>query len=324
MTRKELFLQALTGQKTPVPVWAEMYIDEGVKGAFAPEIPEGMMFEEFAGMSACSLAGPYYPPGFIKDFEGDASIPLLQERGDLSKMVFPDADDERFYEPAKAFLASAPKDLAVGVCTDLAAGAALASMGVEGFAYALADDPDFAAEVFMRYGEWSAKVHRNLCRLGFDFIWSGGDIAFNTGPFFSPEVFREYILPAMKRSAAEITVPWIYHSDGNLNPILDDLLSLGMNGLHPFEPGGMDILKTKQKYGARLCVVGNVNIDLLARGTPTEVEKETTRILETLAPLGGHILSSSNSLAFYVQPENLRAMMRSVAKPRELTNNQQP
>ena len=122
----------------------------------------------------------------------------------------------------------------------------------------------------------------------------------------------------MKISAAEITLPWIYHSDGNLNPILDGLLSLGMSGLHPFEPGGMDILATKQKYENKLCVVGNVNIDLLSRGTPAEVEDETTRIINSLAPLGGHIISSSNSLASYVRAENVRAMMRAVSKTRIL------
>jgi uroporphyrinogen decarboxylase len=240
--------------------------------------------------------------------------PQLQVRDDLEKMVFPDADDERFYGPAKKFLSNAPKDLAIGVSTDVAAGVALASMGVEGFSYALADDPDFVAEVFMRYGEWCAKVHRNLCKLVFDFVWSGGDIAFKIGPFFSPEVFRAIILPAMKKSSSEITVPWIYHSDGNLNPILDDLLSLGMNGLHPFEPGGMDILATKKKYGNKLCVVGNVDIDLLTRGTPAEVENQTTQIINSLAPFGGHILSSSNSLASYVKAENVKAMMRAVGK----------
>jgi uroporphyrinogen decarboxylase len=314
MSRKAMFLNALRGGKPSAPVWAEMYIDENLKKEFASEIPVGMTFEEYAGMSAISLAGPYYPPGFIEEIDG-VMTPQLQNRGDLGKMVFPDADDERFYEPAKKFLANAPEGLAIGVSTDLAAGAALASMGVEGFSYALADDPDFVAEVFMRYGEWSAKVHRNLCKMGFDFVWSGGDIAFNTGPFFSPEVFRTIILPAMRKSAVEITVPWIYHSDGNLNPILEDLLSLGMNGLHPFEPGGMDILATKQKYGNKLCVVGNVDIDLLTRGTSAEVENQATQIINSLAPLGGHIISSSNGLASYVKAENVRAMMQAVSTP---------
>ena len=147
MSRKAKFLNALRCGKPSAPVWAEMYIDENLKKEFASEIPVGMTFEEYAGMSAISLAGPYYPPGFIEEIDG-VMTPQLQNRGDLGKMVFPDADDERFYEPAKKFLANAPEGLAIGVSTDLAAGAALASMGVEGFSYALADDPDFVAEVF--------------------------------------------------------------------------------------------------------------------------------------------------------------------------------
>ena len=43
--------------------------------------------------------------------------------------------------------------------------------------------------------------------------------------------------------------PWVFHSDGNLMPIMDDLLTLGMNGLHPIQPGVMDLAVLKEKYG---------------------------------------------------------------------------
>jgi len=59
-------------------------------------------------------------------------------------------------------------------------------------------------------------------------------------------VFREIILPALRPAAEAITLPWIYHSDGDLTPILDDLLSLGMNALHPFATGAMDMAAVKE------------------------------------------------------------------------------
>jgi len=200
--------------------------------------------------------------------------------------------------------------VAVGVGTDPGAGAAFQSMGFEGFSYALADDPEFVAEVFRRYGEWSAEVHTRLCRMGFDFIWAGGDIAYKTAPFFSPQVFREIILPALRPAAEAITLPWIYHSDGDLTPILDDLLSLGMNALHPFETGAMDMAAVKKHYGKRLCVVGNLDMDLLIRGTPEQNAAETKRLLREFGPGGGYIFSSSNTLSYGVRPENVLAVSR--------------
>jgi len=166
------------------------------------------------------------------------------------------------------------------------------------------------AEVFRRYGEWSAEVHTRLCRMGFDFIWAGGDIAYKTAPFFSPQVFREIILPALRPAAEAITLPWIYHSDGNLIPILDDLLSLGMNALHPFETGAMDMAAVKKRYGKRLCVVGNLDMDLLIRGTPEQNAAETKRLLREFAPGGGYIFSSSNTLSYGVRAENVLAVSR--------------
>ena len=317
-TLRDDLLIALHGGCPGRVVWGEMTIDTSLKQALAADVPAGLTFEEYFGL-ANYLCGGVCPPGIVEfgvteDGRRHVKAGLLRTRADLRRIreEFPDPNDPALYEPLRQKLREVPKGLASCVITDLGAGAALVSMGTEGFSYALADDPAFVEEVFLRHAEWSAAVHRNLCSMGFDFIWSGGDIAFNTGPFFSPEVFRQVILPALRVSAAAISLPWVYHSDGNLVPILDDLLSLGMNALHPFEPGAMDIRAVKRQYGKRLCVIGNVSVDLLARGTPENVRRETLSLIQDLHPLGGYILSSGNSLTSYVAPANLRAMSHCV------------
>ena len=97
-------------------------------------------------------------------------------------------------------------------------------------------------------------------------------MAYKTGPMFSPTGFREYFLPHLQRVAAVIQgegLPWIVHSDGNLMLLLDDLLTLGFDGLHPLEPGPMDIEAVKRDYGQRLCLVGNIDLHYtLTRGHP--------------------------------------------------------
>lgn len=68
----------------------------------------------------------------------------------------------------------------------------------------------------------------------------------------------------------------------------------------------------RRKYGNRLCVIGNVSVDTLARGTPQQVERETAGLLRDLQPLGGYIISSSNMLTDYTAPENFLAMSRCI------------
>ena len=88
-----------------------------------------------------------------------------------------------------------------------------------------------------------------LQTIGFDFYVTYDDIAYKSGPMFSPQVLHELFLPRLKRLADTFTIPWVYHSDGDLTKILDDLLTLGMNGINPFEPPVMEIEKFKEASG---------------------------------------------------------------------------
>jgi hypothetical protein len=60
------------------------------------------------------------------------------------------------------------------------------------------------------------------------------------------------LLPHTRRVAEQITLPWIYHSDGNLLPIRDDLTSQGMKAIHPLEAGPMDLVQLKADDGGRI------------------------------------------------------------------------
>jgi uroporphyrinogen-III decarboxylase len=95
-------------------------------------------------------------------------------------------------------------------------------------------------------------------------------------------------------------------------PFMDDLLSLGIAGLHPIEKGAMDIVEVKRRYGDRLCILGNVDLNILGMGTPTEVETEVRYLIDNVGPGGGYIVSSGNSLAAYVLPENVLAMSAAI------------
>jgi uroporphyrinogen decarboxylase len=187
-------------------------------------------------------------------------------------------------------------------------------MGFETFATTIYDDPSLVEDLFEMYTTWYARVALHLSELDFDFLWFGDDIAFKTAPYVSPRIFRQLFMPHYRKVVENIRKPWIFHSDGNLMPILYDLLSLGMNGLHPIEPGAMDLATLKRRYGKYLCLCGHINVDTLSRGTPQEVDTLVCQAVQLAAPGGGYIAGSSNSIPYYANPDNVRSMCAAIQK----------
>ncbi|NIR12734.1 MAG: nucleoside 2-deoxyribosyltransferase, partial [Desulfobacterales bacterium] len=86
-------------------------------------------------------------------------------------------------------------------------------------------------------------------------------------------------------------------------PILEDLLAMGITGIHPIDPNCMDIRAFKRDYGHRVCVLGNVNVNTLCMGTPEEAYAEVRDLIGDLGPGYGYIVSSGNSVPDYAKPE---------------------
>jgi len=238
---------------------------------------------------------------------------LIRSEADLEKIVLPDPYDDALYAEAEAF-ARQKGDYAAWFVTRVGIFPTTLSLGMETFGVALYENRPFVEAVLDRYCDWAEVVAERACQLGFDVYVSTDDMAFKTAPFFSPAVFRDLVLPRYRKVARKITLPWIIHSDGNLMPFLKDLLSLGIAGLHPNEKGAMDIRAMKRDYGHRVCLLGNVDLNLLGMGTPQEVEEEVRGLIRDIAPGGGYIVTSGNSLAAYLRPENCLALSRAVQK----------
>ncbi len=190
----------------------------------------------------------------------------------------------------------------------------IGSIGFQRFCELLYEDPFVIETMLDRYSEWISVAVRKLAEIGYDFLWLADDIAYKNGPMFSPEILHDMIMPYYRRVADAITIPWIFHSDGNIKLLLDDLLSLGMNAIHPFEPGAMDPVWFKKEYGKEFCLVGNINLNTLALGAPEDVEKETKERIEQLSEGGGYIVSSANSIADYCKAENVLAISATIEK----------
>ncbi len=323
-TSKERVLTALKGGQPDKVPFMESLIDLEMQQRIMRREDYGL--NELAaeiGMDGFGYGG-FLPPVFAekKIIEGRENIlnGHITSRDKLNLLKFPDPDDDALYRPAEEFIKRYQGDYALFASVRLGIAPTLWSMGMEAFSQATFEDVDFIKTVLEKYAAWTAKMIRNINRLGFDFIWTADDIAFRNGPIFSPNFFREVVLPILKIAVDEIEIPWIFHSDGNLMPVLDDLLgTLQPNGLHPIDPGSdMDLGEVKRKYGKQVCLVGNIDLNYtLTRGTPEEVDKEVKEKIAIASPGGGYMISSSNSITAYCKLENVQAMFAAIKKYRD-------
>jgi uroporphyrinogen decarboxylase len=126
------------------------------------------------------------------------------------------------------------------------------------------------------------------------------DYCFNSGPFLSPAMFDEFVTPYLTSLIAgyrEMGFYTIKHTDGNIMPILDSLVSAGPHALHSLDPqGGIDVAEIKRLVGGKLCLIGNVNCGLMDTGTDEEVIESASYSLRHGMTGGGYIFSTSNCI----------------------------
>ena len=321
MNSKERVLAALRREQPDRVPFVEGGIDPPIQRALVGK--ESFLPEEVNAVTGLdNLLVEFLPPIFgeheVHDGINFLARPLIRGRADLATMVFPDPEEAALYAAGEALVRRNQGQYAVAAKMRTGASAMLMSMGLEAFSYALADDPGLVDTVLGRYADWTIAIVRHLKEVGVDYVWTFDDMAYKTGPMFSLKVLREVFMPHLKRVAQAIKgegFPWIFHSDGNLMPFLDDLLTLGFDGLHPLEPGPMDIEAVKRDYGDQVCLVGNIDLHYtLTRGTPEEVEAEVKRRIEIIGRGGGYMISSANSITAYCKIENVWAMIEAIRK----------
>jgi uroporphyrinogen-III decarboxylase len=153
---------------------------------------------------------------------------------------------------------------------------------------------------------------------GIDVLFITDDYADNKLPFVNLEMFKKFICPNIRR-ISRLTrrkgVTLLKHSDGNVGPIMEDMIEAGIEGIHPIEPGIMDLEKAKLEYGDRICLLGNVDCKYaLPMGTEEEVRGEVRRCLDSAASGGGYVLATSNSIHANCSVENVLTMLDEARK----------
>ncbi len=171
---------------------------------------------------------------------------------------------------------------------------------LEEFCYRLCDEPDGvhteARRRLARANAWG----RRCVDAGSELLILANDIAFNPGPFLSPAHFAEFIQPYLNEhvNCLKNTGAWIvFHSDGNLTPVLEPIVASGIHGLNPIDPmAGMDIAEVKRRYGHLVALFGNVQCDLVHRGPLAAIRESARYCLESAKAGGGLVLVTSSEV----------------------------
>jgi uroporphyrinogen decarboxylase len=169
------------------------------------------------------------------------------------------------------------------------------------FSYRLVDEPEkLKQEAERRVQMALARAEQLQKHGGLDGFALCADYCFNTGPFLRPSQFGEFVTPYLAKliqGYRDLGFYTIKHTDGNIMPIIDQLVEANPHALHSLDPqADINIAEVKRLYGERVCLIGNVNCGMLDTGTDAEVVESARYALRHGMPGGGYIFSTSNCI----------------------------
>lgn len=185
-------------------------------------------------------------------------------------------------------------------------------LGLTLFSYLLADDPGLISEALEAWTERNLAFCHAVADLSLSpAVLTYGDIAYKGRLLYSPDFLRQEFLPRLERlndAWHEHGFKCLFHSDGYLMDILDDLVETGIDGLNPIETvAGMDLGEVRARYGNRLFLAGGIDMSqLLSNGTPDEVRQVCRQAIRDAYP--GYFMGSTTEADNSCRLENLLVM----------------
>lgn len=186
-------------------------------------------------------------------------------------------------------------------------------VGLTDFMLKILEDLEFL-EVLMDIAvDYYVKLVEAACKEGIHFLWAADDVAYKSGLFVRPELFKRIWRVRLEKifgPALERGIPVVFHSDGKLDSIMDMLIDMGVSCVHPMDPYCIDYRDYKKRYGKKVSLAGNIDIEFpLVKGTPGDVRKDVIEHLKAMKPGGRYVFCSSHSIVNYIPTENYEAMI---------------
>ena len=192
--------------------------------------------------------------------------------------------------------------------------------GMEKFLEDMILNPEYASRLLDMAMEFSLAAALKLVGMGVDILWLGDDVGMQETMLISPQLWRKYLKPRYARFVETVRqidrdVYIAYHSDGYIEPIIDELIEIGIQILNPIQPQCMDPAQIKKRYGKNLVLWGLVDVQkTLPFGTPGDVADEVRLRIRTAGNNGGLILSPAHYIQADTPIENIFAFYETASK----------
>ena len=182
------------------------------------------------------------------------------------------------------------------------------------------EKPDIADLVLSRLAADAEFKARRFAQAGCDSILCGDDVGMQHKLMMHPDMWRQWLKPLWARVWRTVRetnpdVQIFYHSDGNIEDIIPDLIEIGLDILNPVQPECMDPDRLKAQYGDRLAFWGCVGTQTsFPFGTPEEMRETVKHLIQTVGQGGGLFLAPTHVLEPEVPWENIEAFFEAVDK----------
>lgn len=258
---------------------------------------------------------PYDTPYGVGHYTEMVGHPLVDDDA-IHAYQPPDPNREELYAEAEWVIEEFGDEYwIVGVTVTTIFETAWALRGYEQTLLDFVLNPDFLEALFDIPFHYHLTAAKKLVELGVDMIWTGDDVGAQDQMLISPATWRQFFKPRMATFFAELKdinpeVKIAYHSDGDIEPIIPDLIEIGLDVLNPVQPRSMEPATIKRKYGDKLCFWGSIDEQhTLPFGAPADVREEVLTRLKTLGRNGGLIIGPTHHVQLDTPLENFWAMV---------------
>jgi uroporphyrinogen decarboxylase len=188
----------------------------------------------------------------------------------------------------------------------------------EDFLMDMAINPDWALCLIDRICRLRCVQAARFAEAGVDILQLGDDVGSQDRMTISASAWRRWFKPRLHEiiqaaRAKNEDIKIFYHSDGHIEPIIDDLVEIGVDILNPVQPECMDPVNLKKRYAGKLCLWGTIGTQTtMPFGSAADVFRAVKERIETVGKGGGLILAPTHTIEEDVPWENLLAFFEAL------------
>jgi len=185
---------------------------------------------------------------------------------------------------------------------------------------AMAEDPEWVQDIATTFTDVTLRNLDACMALGIqpDGLWIYGDMAYNHATMCSPRMYRDICWPTHKRLADWAHahgMKFIFHTDGDVNGVVDHYIEAGFDALQPLEcKAGMDVRNLLPKYGDRLCFFGNINVMKMIPNDLALIEEEIVSKFAVAKKTRSYMYHSDHSVPPQVSWKTYQAIIEMIKK----------